>query len=133
MKRGLLHEWVDTLVVKDSNTILGGCAVWVATNGQAVDDAAAGATAYHVGVAMFDAAAGDTLSVVRSRIAQCLATDAETIGVGDLVKVSPTTGKWAKATIADDDAHGRAWSPTTGGTGEYFECELFQTPIRAEV
>lgn len=130
--RGELHEWVDSLVVATGQTILGGCAVWVDSTRKAVDDAASGQTTVHVGVAMHDGEAGKMLSVVRSRITKALATNAETIEIGDLVKVNPTTGKWELGDITAEDCHGRAWSATTGGNGEYFECELFPIPLRAE-
>lgn len=130
--RGELHELVDTLVVKAANTLVGGCAVWADSTPQAVDDAASGQTTYPVGIALFDAAAGETASVGRRGIYKALATNAETIEAGDFVMVNATTGKWELADIATDDANGRAWSATTGGNGEYFECEIFQVPLRAE-
>lgn len=132
MKRGELHRVTDTMIVQAAQTILGGCAVWADDEAKAVDDAAAGQTTLAAGVALYDGTAGEALTVVKEGIVSVLATNAQTIAAGDLVKIIPTTGKFSLADISAEDAHGRAWSPTTGGNGEYFECELFPIPLRAE-
>ena len=131
-RRGELHRVIDTMVVQAAQTILGGCAVWADNEAKAVDDSAAGQTTLAAGVALYDGTPGEALTVVKEGITQVRATDAETIEAGDLVKINGTTGRFELADITSEDAHGRAWSPTTGGNGEYFECELFPIPLRAE-
>jgi hypothetical protein len=128
MRYGEHHTEKDTLIVGTGETIVGGAGVWVDEDGLAAAQAAdgiAGTTLF--GVASHDAAEGEALMVVKHGIVLCKATNSQTIGIGALVTCVTTTGLWS-ATSAAAIANGRARSATSGGSGEFFEVDLFDAP-----
>lgn len=126
MRRGQYEQNKDTYEAAEA--ILGGTAVWLDDAMLAYQDQASGESLIYGGVALHDAVAGEVFAVFKQGMGIGLATDAEDFPAGSPLKINTTTGKWELSDGVAEMVSGRAITATSGGTGEFFEVELFYPP-----